>query len=89
LKHFQGYHVIEIKGEVEGSFKSEGHVQLVMKTVGDEAIIVDSGPEPEDWLLRGEIAVRALVHAYRSGPKGTISLKLIAVLPAEQVRETP
>jgi hypothetical protein len=87
LDQFVGSKVVELQGVVQGSFKNSGAISLMLQRSDGEPIILDCSTPPPDWVLNGEVAVRALAQVSRSDSKGQLKADMVAVATEASIRK--
>jgi hypothetical protein len=86
LDRLIGSKVLELQGVVQGSFKSEDTVSLILKRTDGDSQTLTCPTAPPDWVLNGDVAVRALVKATRSAADGPLVCTVISVAPEDPIR---
>lgn len=86
LEVFVGKRVLEVQGQIKGSFSvNQKHVILVERSDG-EPLQIQSSFMPE-WIGGGEVSARLLVYAERSSENVEMQATLISVAPEWKIAE--
>lgn len=81
-----GTAVMEVKGQVRGTFTMDGRTSLLLEVPGADPVIVKGGDLP-DWLKFPQAYARILVRAKRANEFATLDATLVAFVEEGAIAE--
>jgi soluble lytic murein transglycosylase-like protein len=84
LEAFIGRRVIEIKGTVTGSIRSQSGASLLVERTDGASLMVEA-PNMPDWISGSRVSARLLVEAERTEEHGDMRATLLGVAPEHSV----
>jgi soluble lytic murein transglycosylase-like protein len=87
LNQLVGTKVVELKGVVNGTCGTKDTISLILQMSDGNALSMDCSTPPPDWVLNGEVAIRALVTVTRPEPKAALTASLISLAPEMDIEK--
>lgn len=87
LDRLVGSRIVELQGTVQGSFKTGDTASLIINLSDNDGQIVTCPKPPPDWVLNGDVPVRAIVKATRSTKDGPLVCSLMSIAPEDPIRK--
>ena len=87
LNSLIGNKIVEIQGQVTGTFQSGDSVSLMVQLNDEQTQVVDCSEAPPEWLENGTVPARLLVRVSRSAEYDPLTAQLISAAPEDPIKK--